>query len=133
MNRKTDDRFTFKKGGKYNLALSFAGEDREIADEIAHDLKARGLKIFYDKFEQSDLLGKDLYQHLQHIYRDAADFCIIIVSKAYSEKRWTRHELKQAQTRAFLQNSEYILPLRIDDTELPGLNPTSSSLILIRA
>src|SRR5262249_15569757 len=46
--------------------------------------------------------------------------------KAYAKKLWTRHELKQAQARAFEENREYILPVRIDDTKLPGLNATTA-------
>jgi len=37
---------------------------------------------------------------------------------------WTKHELASAQTRAFKENREYILPVRFDDTEIPGLNET---------
>lgn len=82
------------------------------------------MRIFYDNFERSTLWGKDLYQHLQTIYKDNAKYCIVFVSEHYARKNWTRHELKQAQARSFQQELEYILPVRIDDTELPGINPT---------
>jgi len=58
------------------------------------------------------------------MYQDKARYCIILVSQSYAKKLWTRHELKQAQTRAFRESREYILPLRLDDTEIPGLNHT---------
>ncbi len=108
----------------YDIAVSFAGEDRRLVEEFADALKKKGVRIFYDKFEQSTLWGKDLYQHLQSIYKDKAEYCLIFVSENYTKKNWTLHELKQAQARSFQQNVEYILPVRIDDTELPGINPT---------
>lgn len=108
----------------YDIAVSFAGEDRSIVEEFASSLNQKGVRIFYDKFERANLWGKDLYQHLQNIYRDKARYCIIFVSKHYKEKSWTRHELQQAQARSFSDLSEYILPVRLDDTDLPGLNPT---------
>ncbi|MCP4706634.1 MAG: TIR domain-containing protein [candidate division Zixibacteria bacterium] len=109
---------------KYDIALSFAGENRNIAEELANGLKDEDVRVFYDDYEKEDLWGKDLYQHFQKVYRDRARYCIIFVSVAYAEKIWTRHELKQAQARAFRENQEYILPVRLDDTEIPGLNET---------
>jgi hypothetical protein len=109
----------------YEIALSFAGEDRAMAEQLANDLKRDGVRVFYDAYEQAALWGKDLYQHLQMVYRDRARYCIIFVSESYANKLWPRHELKQAQARAFKEHSEYILPLRLDDTEIPGLNATT--------
>jgi len=109
---------------EYDLALSFAGEDRAVVDELAATLTDEQVRVFYDDYEKADLWGKDLYQHLQAVYRDKARYCIVFVSEAYARKLWTRHELKQAQARAFRESSEYILPVRLDDTEIPGLNAT---------
>jgi hypothetical protein len=108
----------------FDIALSFAGEDRARAERVAALLTAEGVRVFYDRYETAQLWGKDLYQHLQSIYRDRAKYCVIFVSEAYARKLWTKHELKQAQARAFREHSEYILPLRLDDTEIPGLNAT---------
>jgi len=53
---------------------------------------------------------------------------MILVSEHYVKKAWTKHELKSAQARAFEENSEYILPIRLDDSELSGLPPTVAYL-----
>jgi len=109
----------------YDVALSFAGPDREIVEELAVLLAKHGVKVFYDLYEQAELGGKDLYQHLQIIYRDKARFCVIFVSKHYADRPWPRHELHQVQARSFVENREYLLPVRLDDAELPGLNATT--------
>ena len=109
---------------EYDVALSFAGEDRPIAEKLAQLLSAKRVRVFYDKYEQANLWGKDLYQHLQVVYRDKARFCVVFLSGAYARKLWTKHELRQAQARAFEENTEYILPLKLDDTEIPGINQT---------
>lgn len=109
---------------EYDLAISFAGEDREIVRELVSILSIKGVDIFYDENEQASLWGKDLYQYLQNIYRDKARYCVIFISENYANKYWTKHELRQAQERAFLESEEYILPLRLDDAEIPGLNST---------
>jgi hypothetical protein len=108
----------------YDLAISFAGEDRKIAEKIADKLRTLGYKIFYDKYEQADLWGKDLYSHLSEVYGKKAKYCLMIISSNYAVKHWTNHERVAAQARAFEENKEYILPLRLDETEIPGLSNT---------
>jgi hypothetical protein len=109
---------------QYDVALSFAGEDRDSAKAMAALLERNGVRVFFDDYEKAVLWGKDLYQHLARVYRDSARYCVVFVSAAYASKLWTRHELKQAQARAFRENEEYLLPLRLDDTELEGVNAT---------
>lgn len=109
---------------EFDVALSFAGEDRAHAELLANTLRDVGVRVFYDEFFQAKLWGKDLYQHLQSIYRDKAKYCIVFVSEYYLSKNWTKHELQQAQAKSFSFDREYILPLRLDDANLPGLNRT---------
>lgn len=109
----------------YDVALSFTDEDREIAGEIAKKLKGKKLRVFYDEFEEMNLLGKDSYQYLYYIYKEAAIFCVVFVSSKYMKKLWTRHELRSAQNRAFLEGREYILPLKLEpNVQLPELADT---------
>ena len=109
----------------YDVALSFAGEDREIVEEVAKALRGDGIEVFYDRWEQADLWGKNLYQHLDQIYRKAARFCLVFLSENYVKKDWTNHELKSAQARAFEEASEYILPIRLDEVEVKGVLPVT--------
>ena len=109
---------------EYDVALSFAGEDREYVEKVASELRARDIHVFYDKYEKIELWGKDLYTHLANVYQNTARYCVIFVSRHYSEKLWTTHERRNAQARAFRENEEYLLPARFDDTEVPGLPET---------
>jgi hypothetical protein len=115
---------------EYDVAVSFAGEDRAIVLQFAEILKAHGLKVFYDTWEQVNLWGRDLYQRLDEVYSKKARFCVMFLSAHYAAKAWTNHELKSAQARAFQENEEYILPLRLDDTVIPGIRPTLGYLDL---
>lgn len=115
---------------KFDFGLSFAGEDRKYAERLAEILKAEHIRVFYDKDEQAELWGQDLYQQFQQIYGRDCRFFIPFISANYVSKRWPKHELKQAQARDFKSDAEYILPVRIDDTELPGLNETTGYIDL---
>ena len=107
---------------EYDIALSFAGEDREIAEKLAEILsRKKGLRVFYDKYEQVNLWGKNLYDHLIEVYEKKAKYCVILISKNYVKKVWTNLERQAAQARALKENEEYILPIKIDNSEIKGL------------
>lgn len=122
--REMKDMLMSDKMYKYDIALSFAGEDRAYVDKVARYLTDKGIRVFYDTYEQVELWGKDLYIHLADVYQNKARYCIIFISKFYREKLWTTHEMRAAFTRAFTSSSEYILPARFDDTEITGINHT---------
>src|SRR5688572_15273928 len=109
---------------EYDVALSFAGEDRAFAEEFAKLLTAKKIRVFYDEHEADDLWGKDLIAHLADLYQNKARFCVMFISKHYPLKRWTRFEQEHIQARAFRDTNEYILPIRIDDTKVPGIAET---------
>lgn len=111
---------------KYHVALSFAGEDRSYVDNVAKRLQEKGVKVFYDKFEDVNLWGKDLYTYLSDVYQNQAFFTIMFISEDYKRKLWTNHERKNAQARAFSENREYILPAFFDTSvEVPGVLKTT--------
>jgi hypothetical protein len=122
--RRTMDISTADDNRQVDVCLSFAGENRQYVERVAEALRALGVELFYDRYEQASLWGRDLYQHLDEVYRKRAKFCVVFISEAYSQKLWTKHELRSAQARALEENREYILPVRLDDTELPGVLPT---------
>jgi hypothetical protein len=109
---------------KYDVVLSFAGEDREYVEQVAEFLERHGVTVFYDKYERATLWGKDLAEHLDGVYRKQGRFCIMFISRYYAEKVWTTHERRSALARALTERVEYVLPARFDDTEIPGLQPT---------
>lgn len=113
---------------EYQVALSFAGEDRKYVAQVARHLRGMNLRIFYDDYETVDLWGKDLYVHLDDVYRKKAQYCVLFLSEHYARKLWTNHERESAQARAFEEHTEYVLPVKLDNTEVPGLRPTTGYL-----
>lgn len=106
---------------RYDIALSFAGEDREFARQLAHLLVERNIRVFYDEFEVVELWGKDLTERFHSVYSQEARYFVPLVSHDYVEKGWTRLERQSAQQRQLLEDGEYILPIKLDDAELPGV------------
>lgn len=112
----------------YEVVLSYASEDRAYVEDVAQYLKDNHVKIFYDKYEEVTLWGKDLTEHLGKIYGGTARFCVMFISKNYATKAWTRHEWRSAFAKAIHEKSEYVLPVRFDNTEIPGLQ---SSIVYV--
>ncbi len=109
---------------RYEIVLSFAGEDRAYVKQVADFLIDNDVVVFYDGYEEATLWGKDLAEHLDAVYRSSARYCVMFISQHYARKIWTNHERKSALARALEERHEYILPARFDDTELPGIRPT---------
>ena len=112
----------------YDVVLSFAGEDREYVEECADILTALGIKVFYDSYEQDVLWGKDLYTFLADIYSNKARYAIVFISQHYVKKCWTKPEFKFINERMFNSETEYLLPVFLDDTKLCGIPETQGYL-----
>src|SRR5262245_2046409 len=108
----------------YEVALSFAGEDRPYVREVKDELKKLRITVFYDEDEQATLWGDDLYVYLDKVYRQATLYCVMFISKAYADKLWTKHERMSLQARDFVNAHDgTVLPARFDDTQIDGLRP----------
>lgn len=107
---------------EYQVCLSFAGEQREYVQEVYDSLKERNIKAFYDKEFETELWGSNLIEVFHNIYKKNAKYCVMFISKEYKEKAWTHFERISALERQIYANEAYILPVRFDNTELPGLS-----------
>jgi TIR domain len=106
---------------EFDVCISFAGEDREIAKRIASLVKRNGMKrkVFYDDFEKVTLWGEELTRYLRKIYSEQSKYCIVLFSHAYARRVWTRHEYRAALTRVVREEGAYILPVALDIAAVP--------------
>ena len=108
-------------GSRWDVALSFAGAQRDYVEQVAETLKAWGVRCFYDGDEQIDLWGKYLAEELPAICGEQAAAVVVFVSAEYADRDWTRLERQAVLNGAVRERREYVLPARFDDTSLPGL------------
>jgi len=113
---------------KFDVALSFAGEQRDYVRRVAEILGSSGVKVFFDEFYKSHLWGKDMTVYFQEVYYSNSNWCIMFASKEYVDKAWPSYERKNALAKELEVKNGYILPVRFDDTEVPGLLPTINYL-----
>ncbi len=107
---------------KYDFAISFAGEVREIAEEIANLLMEKKARVYCDRFFEGEMLGKKLSTYFEQKFGIDAKYVIILISTEYPLKDWTNWELSIARDEAKKRKEEFILPIRLDNTKILGIH-----------
>ncbi len=103
---------------KYDVALSFTGEDRSIAREIAESLMKENISVFFDEDSSAELWGRNLFDYLEKVYTESK-LCIVLLSKSYIERQWTQNELRNLIAHSLSRPSFSILLLHIGDAPIP--------------
>ena len=113
----TDTRDAFE----YDVALSFAEADKEVAGALAELLRGRHVKVFLDEYNSLEVWGKDILDHLVNLFARKARYCVLLISRHYPLPSWTEAERTSARELALRDAQEYILPVQLDDSEVPGI------------
>ncbi|HVQ89584.1 MAG TPA: toll/interleukin-1 receptor domain-containing protein [Mycobacteriales bacterium] len=109
----------------FDVAISFAAADRQIAQEISAELKQAGYRVFYDRDYQHALLGEDLAAFLHETYFRRSRFAVVLVSPAFLASNWAGNwEWRAVLARMQQQNGAYLLPYILEDVTVPGLGRT---------
>lgn len=90
---------TLEFKSRYDVALSFAGADRPLAEAIWMELEELELEVFYDKNEQHRILAEDVEDYLRPIYQSDAEYVVAILGPDYPKRIWTRFESEQFKNR----------------------------------
>ena len=113
---------------KYHVALSFSGEQRVFVEDVAKILISSGLRVFYDAFEKNSTWGRSQLEVFQNVYAEESDYVVLFISKDYCSKPWPRFEAQQSIMRILQGESGRVLPVRFDQSNLPGLSKDISYL-----
>lgn len=127
-NGRNNSKKVEKKRNKIDVAITYASENRAFVKRVVKCLENAGINVFYDEFETEKIWGENIYDYFDDVYRKRAEYCVMFISSHYAKKAWTKHERQSAQARAFQENKAYILPIRFDDTEIPGISETVAYL-----
>jgi hypothetical protein len=112
-----------EKESHYDVALSYAGENREFVEGVYNALTARGISTFFDRSidAEIEMWGKDLLGHLHEIYGTGkATYCVAFISDAYQKKAFPTYELQNAVAHAVTKNPGYVLPVLLEGDQLPS-------------
>lgn len=103
----------------YDLAVSFAGEQRDYVANTVAACKARGLKVFYDKDKNNDWWGGNFIREQRSVYSSQTRFFVPFISTEYLAKPIPMDEFSAAMMTAVKQGDGYVLPVLMDDVRVP--------------
>ncbi len=105
----------------YTIAVSYASEQRYYVERFVNYFIGKNINIYYDRNEQTQMLGTLLHEKLQEIYTEDTYYRIIFLSKDYIDKPITKMESEYILAdNVYQKNKLYIF--KFDETTLPGLN-----------
>lgn len=104
----------------FDLAFSFAGEQRSYVEEVARACQTRGIKVFYDKDANNDWWGQSFIREQRRIYSSQTRYFVPFISSEYINKPIPMDEFSAAMMTAVKQGDGYVLPLLMDNVQVPA-------------
>jgi len=93
----------------FDFFISYASEDRGVAEALDKALSAQGYKVWRDRGQLT--LGDSLTAKINDGLASSR-FGIVILSNAFLRKNWPQAELNALQARAIAEGQKVILPIR---------------------
>lgn len=104
---------------EYDFAISYAGEDRLIAEDIYNKIKEEygDYSVFLAENEKYQFIGKNGESFFEDLFSKSKQV-IVIISKYYKQKKWPRFEWDVILERSA---ENRFIPIKLDDTKIIGL------------
>lgn len=102
---------------EFDVAISFAGENRNLAKLIVEQLHELDISTFYDKNYEDNLLGGPWAKYFREVFTEKSRLVVAILDKFHFEKVWPTFERDCFDIR--VPNAE-VIPVRLDDTVFPA-------------
>ena len=96
--------------------ISHSSKDKPFVRKLAADLVNTGVRVWID--EQQILVGDSIPEKVAQGLADS-DFFLLIVSTNSTQSEWVKRELNGALVHEIERRKVTVLPVRIDDSELP--------------
>lgn len=103
----------------YDLAFSFAGEQREYVEATKVACERLGLRVFYDRDMRNEWWGKSFIREQRKVYGSQTRFFVPFISMEYFAKPIPSDEFSAAMMTAVKQGDGYILPVLMGDVRVP--------------
>jgi hypothetical protein len=110
------------RAGDYNFdfdfAISFAGENRNIAKIITEQLEILDCAVFFDELFEANYLGQAWHKTFMDIFSGRSRFVVCLLDKYHLEKIWPTFERE-----CFIPRipEAAVIPIYLDNTLFPGI------------
>jgi len=106
------------KDYSYDFALSFAGENRELARHLATQLELLDASVFFDENFESNFLGKAWTAEFRRIFSDDSRLVVCLLDQHHQNKIWPTFE-RECFTPRVADGD--VIPIYLDNTKFVGI------------
>lgn len=103
---------------EFEIAISFAGENRTLAKFIAEQFEQIDVTVFYDELYESNYLGKAWSKEFERIFLLDSRYVICLLDSFHKDKIWPTFERDCFKKRI---PSGDVIPIYLDDTTFVGI------------
>ena len=100
-----------------NVFISHSSQDKPFVLKLAISLLSKGFPVWLDswRLEVGDSLSGEILRAI-----DASTLVLLVISAASNDSGWVTRELSAALTKEEQLKRKFLIPIRIDECELPG-------------
>lgn len=102
----------------FDFAISFAGENRELARTITDQLQLLDCAVFYDEYFEANYLGQAWHKSFREIFGQQARFVVCLLDEHHAAKIWPTFERECFAPRVA---EAAVIPIYLDDTPVPAI------------
>jgi hypothetical protein len=103
---------------EFDFAISFAGENRELARHIAQSIETLDASIFFDEQYEANYLGRTWSKEFLRIFGSASRLVICLLDSHHRDKIWPTFERECFNPRVADGD---VIPIFLDETVFPGI------------
>lgn len=117
------------KDYEFDVAISFAGENREVARVISDELQSLDCSVFFDELYEANYLGGAWRKQFEDIFKNRSRVVICILDRNHADKIWPTFERECFSPRVA---DEAVIPVFLDDTKFPGISQDIIGIVFKR-
>jgi hypothetical protein len=117
---------------KYDIAISFAEEDRNAAVALSEALRHEGMNAYYYPEARADDVGYELSERLTKVYSEEAAFAVMLSSVNYYDQKKTSVKVELEAIQARMETDPdivYLIPVMLDKEKAPDMYDFINRLI----
>jgi len=101
------------KSKEFEIAISFAGENRQLAKYIVEQLESIDISVFLDEYYEANYLGKAWSREFGRIFLDDSKYVLCLLDVHHRDKIWPTFERECFKKR--IPDAE-VIPVFLDET-----------------
>lgn len=106
------------KPKEFEIAISFAGQNRPLAKYIAESLQGIDVSVFLDEHYETNYLGKAWSKEFERIFVSDSSYVVCLLDSFHKEKIWPTFERECFRRR--VPDGE-VIPVYLDNTVFVGI------------